>query len=96
MLNMISHEDFTRLVNRVAKLEQELQKAQGGEVYLTEENALRYTGLCRDTLYKKFTRGHIPQGEIWRYSPDRRVVFNVERLRQWMRSQDQVNRRKWR
>lgn len=59
-------------------------------MYLTEETAQLHAGLKKDTLYRKFKRGVIPQGEIWRYAPDGRVIFDTKKLREWLRSAAQV------
>ncbi|WMC09576.1 hypothetical protein PU634_10650 [Oceanimonas pelagia] len=77
------------LSKEVVRLAELVDRPMANNVYLCEEVANR-VGLKRQTLYRKFKRGQIPQGTIWRYTPEGRIMVNLPALEQWLSSAPQV------
>lgn len=77
------------LSKQVARLETLVARRAAGTTYLSEDVA-QQVGLKRVTLYRKFKRGQIPQGTIWRYAPDGRIIVDVPALEKWFKSAPQV------
>ena len=82
-------EQISWLTRKVTALESQVNSPNEGTTYLSEQVASRF-GLKKQTLYRKMIRGHIPQGKIWRYSPDNRVVVDTQALQDWLYSAPQV------
>lgn len=80
---------FEQLQETAYQTAQKATPPMAETVYLCEQVA-QAVGLKKQTLYRKFKRGQIPQGEIWRYSPEGRIIVNLPKLQRWMVSAPQV------
>lgn len=71
------------MLRRIQQLEHQVAELTEGEMYLSEEAAAK-VGLKKNTLYRKFKRGVIPQGTIWWYNQEGRLMVNIAALRKWL------------